>query len=348
MDNHNSLVTVVVPVYNTKDFLDQCISSIVNQTFSNLELLLIDDGSTDGSSTICDEWAIKDKRIRVIHKKNEGAGATRNKGIKAAKGDYLLFVDSDDYIDLHLIEKCIDISKGASNCIVSYGVEYIDEKGNNLFEKIAVTEKELYEGRDITEEYLPNMIFSPEKQRVNLEITACMAHFYSMDVIKGSNWIFESEKKYYSEDLYSILKLFNYLDTVFVIKEALYKYRQVSGSLSNSERLLDYKSIRLFYDQCKALCLSNHYPKVVLDRISEPYLSFTIVCLKANMNIKTSIIKRYKEILAILEDPVLHSVIMERDLSYEKRKKRILYKSIIQKKYMLAFALIWAQCRKGD
>ena len=92
------LISVVVPVYRVEDYLDHCIQSIVSQTYANLEILLVDDGSPDGSGEICDHWAKTDARVRVFHKQNAGAGAARNTALDAASGDLIAFVDSDDYL----------------------------------------------------------------------------------------------------------------------------------------------------------------------------------------------------------------------------------------------------------
>ncbi|MGM9584900.1 MAG: glycosyltransferase family 2 protein [Faecousia sp.] len=96
------LISVVVPVYNVEAYLDRCIRSLVEQTYSNLEILLVDDGSPDGSGAICDRWAAQDSRIRVIHKENAGAGAARNTALDAAQGDLIAFLDSDDYLHPNL------------------------------------------------------------------------------------------------------------------------------------------------------------------------------------------------------------------------------------------------------
>lgn len=92
------LISVITPVYNSKEFLNKCIESIINQTYKSFELILIDDGSTDGSSELCDKWALKDNRIRVIHQDNQGQAVARNRALDICKGDYIAFVDSDDYI----------------------------------------------------------------------------------------------------------------------------------------------------------------------------------------------------------------------------------------------------------
>lgn len=96
------LISVIVPVYRVERYLDRCIQSITEQTYANLEILLVDDGSPDGSGEICDRWAEKDSRIRVIHKENAGAGAARNTALDMAKGEIIAFVDSDDYLHPNL------------------------------------------------------------------------------------------------------------------------------------------------------------------------------------------------------------------------------------------------------
>ena len=98
------LISVIVPVYNVEAYLDKCIASITSQTYRNLEIILVDDGSPDNSGAICDAWAEKDSRIRVIHKKNGGAGAARNTGLEEAKGEIISMIDSDDYLEPHMFQ----------------------------------------------------------------------------------------------------------------------------------------------------------------------------------------------------------------------------------------------------
>lgn len=101
------LISVIIPVYNVERFLNRCLESVVNQTYKNLEILLIDDGSPDNCPVICDKWAVTDERIRVYHKKNGGLSDARNYGMKYAKGQYFAFVDSDDFIEKDMYEKMI-------------------------------------------------------------------------------------------------------------------------------------------------------------------------------------------------------------------------------------------------
>ena len=103
------LISVIVPVYNVEKYVDRCISSICGQTYRELEVILVDDGSTDGSGRICDEWAEKDERVRVIHVENGGVSRARNLGIDAAHGEYICFVDSDDWIEADYFEEAVPI-----------------------------------------------------------------------------------------------------------------------------------------------------------------------------------------------------------------------------------------------
>ena len=94
----NELISVIIPVYNAEKYLNRCLDSVLNNTYKNLEVILVDDGSTDMSGRICDEYAKKDCRIRVLHKENGGTARARNTGLKIAKGDYIAFVDNDDFV----------------------------------------------------------------------------------------------------------------------------------------------------------------------------------------------------------------------------------------------------------
>lgn len=103
----NKKVSVIIPVYGVEKYLDRCVNSIIHQTYDNLEIVLIDDGSPDNCPKMCDEWAKRDDRIKVIHKQNGGLSDARNAGLEICTGEYILFVDSDDYIDLTMVEKLL-------------------------------------------------------------------------------------------------------------------------------------------------------------------------------------------------------------------------------------------------
>lgn len=162
----NNIVSIIIPVYNAEKYLNRCIESVISQTYNNIEILLIDDGSTDKSGEICDIYAKNDSRIKVVHKKNSGVSDSRNLGIAEAKGKYIYFIDSDDYIDNNMIEELInnigevDIIKSSRRAI----------KGNK--------EKEI----SINGEYSSEQFV---KQVISGNIGGhCWGYLFSRDIIK--------------------------------------------------------------------------------------------------------------------------------------------------------------------
>lgn len=129
------MISVIVPVFNVEKYLDRCILSIVSQTYLDIEIILIDDGSTDSSSVICDTWEQKDNRIKVIHKKNEGVSIARNTGIDAAQGEYVYFVDGDDYLESNAFEKMYNIIKKYDVDFVYCGFNQIDSIDRKIYDE---------------------------------------------------------------------------------------------------------------------------------------------------------------------------------------------------------------------
>ena len=114
-------ITIIVPVYNTESFLHKCINSILSQSYTNFELLLINDGSSDKSGEICDKFALKDDRIKVFHKKNGGVSSSRNLGINNAQGKWIMFIDSDDEITHNCLELCINKTNKGPVDLIEFG-----------------------------------------------------------------------------------------------------------------------------------------------------------------------------------------------------------------------------------
>lgn len=127
-------ISIIIPVYNSVKFLNACLDSIIRQTYQNMEIILVDDGSTDGSSTLCDEWGKKDSRIRTLHQKNQGVSAARNYGLKFATGNLISFVDSDDTLENDMYEKLIDTMLKYKADIAHCGYKRMNENGEIIKE----------------------------------------------------------------------------------------------------------------------------------------------------------------------------------------------------------------------
>ena len=143
------LISVIIPVYNVEKYLDKCINSIVNQTYRNLEIILVDDGSSDNSPAICDEWARKDNRIRVIHQENFGQAHARNRGLDAANGSLIGFIDSDDSAKPEMYQRLYELLTENDADLSMCSLYGFDEKGNDL--KFSAHKDEILTGEQVLE-----------------------------------------------------------------------------------------------------------------------------------------------------------------------------------------------------
>lgn len=212
-----NLISIVVPIYNVQDYLERCIQSIVQQTYTEIEIILIDDGSTDRSAEICDKYIEKDNRIIVIHKKNGGLSDARNTGLKIAKGNYIVFVDSDDWIAKDYLKTMYDISKEYNADIVECNVLRTD--GNIEYANTIKNEKVIQSYNTI--EGLKLLI---EDQIFHQTVWNKM---YSKKVI--DQILFEVGK--YNEDEFWTYQVFGNANKIVKTEDILYYYYQRSGSI---------------------------------------------------------------------------------------------------------------------
>lgn len=223
-----SRVSVIVPVYNVEKYLDRCIESLIKQTYKDLEIILVDDGSPDNCGHLCDEWAKKDSRIVVYHKENGGLSDARNYGIDRCTGEYIAFADSDDYVAENYIEFMYNLLVENRNCNVSAcdicavrnGVEapYSDFQGSVVFNRRDAFEKVLYH---------------------DLIDVAAYAKLYKKEVFDGIRY---PVGRVY-EDTYVFGDILNKTDYIVFGGEALYYYVQRDDSIVNgafSEKRLQY------------------------------------------------------------------------------------------------------------
>lgn len=230
----NPKISIIVPVYKVEKYIHKCIDSILNQTFKDFEIILVDDGSPDNCGKICDEYAQKDDRVVVIHKENCGVSSARNAGLDIARGEYIGFVDSDDYIEDDMYENLYNCSVLNNADISIIGVKEINELGMVLYE------------------YIPN--------KINFSEILKRAHAWNKLFKRKlffENNLFFIENKYY-EDLELISKLFIKANKVCNVDEKCYIYLQRDGSTTRerNEKVLDmlwaYTEIRKFL-QCEGV-----------------------------------------------------------------------------------------------
>lgn len=225
MDGGKSgLISVIIPLYNVQDYVGRAIASVCAQTYKNLEIILVDDGSTDLSGSICDEWAAKDSRIRVIHKQNGGVASARNTGLHAAKGEYITFVDSDDYIEAQMYEDMLGalLKNQADLAVCNY--KAVDQNGirDTSTEDITV-----FQGREALE------VFVAEDERYNIQ-NAVWNKLYKRELTE--NLGFEDGRIF--EDIIYAAKLIARSKKCVYLNHAYYEYTlDRNASIMNSKKI---------------------------------------------------------------------------------------------------------------
>lgn len=215
------LISVVVPIYNVEKYLKTCIETIIKQTYKNIEIILVNDGSTDNSLQICNEFKEKEKRIKVINKKNGGLSDARNIGLKKAKGKYICFIDSDDFINEKYIEELhsLIIKNNAQIAICSF--ENVNEFGESIYKKEIISQvvsrKEMLEQMN-NKSFYPASIVAWNK-------------LYDINLFK--NIIYPEGKIH--EDEFTTYKLYYLSEKVVTTSECLYYYRMVPTSIMNKK-----------------------------------------------------------------------------------------------------------------
>ena len=210
------LISVIVPVYKVEQYLDCCVRSIVEQTYSNLEIILVDDGSPDDCPAMCDAWAGKDSRIKVIHKENGGLSDARNAGLAVAAGDFISFIDSDDWVTPEFLEVLYGALTERKADVAECGVSYMSEAGAVLRQRGAaqqpVMDRTEALRRLVTEDGIYQTVWNK---------------LYRRDVIKGI--LFEKEK--YHEDDFWTYQVFDRIERLTTVNGSMYHYLQREGSI---------------------------------------------------------------------------------------------------------------------
>ncbi len=231
-NDYNPLISLIVPIYNVEIFLKECIDSILNQTYKNIELILVDDESPDNSGKICEDYKEKDSRVVVIHQKNQGVAGARNTGIKASKGEYICFVDSDDYVHPEYVERLYSIIK-KYNAEFSFCKYYCVDENSNIIEQ--KNDKKSHEDlKDVSYnkfDYL-NILNSHQTTNMVWNNMYKRSIFDNIQFPVGKRW----------EDCRVIYKIVDCFDVIHGINEKLYYYRTHSSSFVNKHITLEHLS----------------------------------------------------------------------------------------------------------
>ena len=217
------LLSIIVPIYNVEQYLDRCIQSILNQTYQNLEIILVDDGATDCSGAIADSYAAKDKRIKVFHKENGGLSDARNYGLEHVTGDYILFIDSDDFIVNIMCERLITVASSNNADIVSCNYYiYRGDDDISIHNMSVQDDKRTFTGMDMLRYYL--------LKTEPFDLNVVWNKIFKLDLFNGVEPV-RFPKGRVQEDNFTIFRLFLNANSIVTVNEPLYYYVQRAGSI---------------------------------------------------------------------------------------------------------------------
>ncbi len=194
-------ISIILPIYNVDKFLPRCMESLLSQTLDDIEIIMVDDESPDSCPQLCDEYEYKYQNIKVIHKKNDGLGYARNSGLTICEGEYVAFVDSDDFVDIHMFEDLYNYAKANSldACFCGYHI-WKDNRHDVL--KQEKYDYEVCYGKHAVRKVLLDMVGSKPESHSDVTVLSSMwKGIYSLEVIKNNNLQFVSERQYIAEDI---------------------------------------------------------------------------------------------------------------------------------------------------
>lgn len=324
------LISIIVPVYNVEKYIERCVDSLIKQTYKNLEIILVDDGSVDKSAELCNEYAKQHRNIKVVHKANAGLGYARNTGLDVATGKYVAFVDSDDYISEDMISNLYhDLKRNDSDACIG-GFKRVC--GNTISTKRNSLAGKKFVGDEIKECVIPRMLGKKPNGTDYIEMSVWKVLF-NMEIINRYQLRFPSERELISEDIVFDLKYYSKCNSVYMSDDTGYFYCDNEGTLTTRyrpERFELQKKLYLYVDEEVSKMGIADITKI---RRMTTFVSNTRYCIKLEVKFaKTNgyeIMK--KNIRYICEDELTESVFSVYEHSKVPLKSRIINLMIKEK-----------------
>lgn len=232
-------VSIIVPVYNVEKYLDRCMESLINQTLKEIEIILVDDGSPDNCPQMCDDYAKKDSRIKVVHKQNAGLGYARNSGLDVATGEYVAFVDSDDFVSLNTYEYCYNLATKERLDVVRFDMKRFTNKysiSSIDVDKKPIICRDVQILKQLSLAFWGNMINGEYIFFSNVSVASAWGGIYNRLFLMHNNIIFKSEREYLSEDFEFNYRVLQRTSAVGFIQTRFYHYFKNTQSLSTTVR----------------------------------------------------------------------------------------------------------------
>lgn len=347
------LISVIVPVYNAEKFLNKSIESVINQSYKNIELILVNDGSTDNSETICNKYALADKRIKVISQNNSGPAAARNTGIRHASGDFVFFLDADDFIDRNAMGILIEKYNQYQPDLVMGNFCKLENNGEILNKNVTFHPDDMPFEQKIKKlsktdvvSYIRHFLKHPS----NHLISYCWARLYKLSVIKNNN-VFAHEDMRLFEDFVFNLEYLKHTNEIVFVNEPLYTYTMHNNHVSASMAIVDGDS--LLHDmnvfQIKAsefLLLANAHTMNTVNikkEIGHALIHYVIIFLIRSCRLVT---KNNRKRIHNEIDKIIHAPIFKESLQYyspTKGNSRIL--PLLAKLKLVDLIIFYCKCK---
>ncbi len=248
-----SLFSVIAPVYKVEKYLQQCVDSLLNQTYKDFELILVDDGSPDGSGRICDEYATADSRVRVLHKENGGANSARKAGMELAEGKYIVCVDGDDFVSAeHLWYFADAIEKYSPDVVVGGFIKAYEDESKNVT-NILPYRKGMYSREELEKEIFPLLI---QNNKAEYFVPSVWAKAYRADLYKKMQQAVDDRIKI-GEDGACTIPCIYHASSLYVTDKATYYYRQNPMSITQEKKAFSWEGPKLIHEHLERLIDMN-------------------------------------------------------------------------------------------
>lgn len=324
------MLSIIVPVYNVRLYLEECVDSLLNQSYKNCEIILVDDGSTDGSGEICDSLMLKDTRIKVIHQENGGLPAARNAGLNCAQGKYIAFVDSDDLVYPSIYSELITVLEENKVDVAICNCEVFNKSNSYKINR--------YKNEVI--EYTP----TNQVKFFGAALDSCCNRVFIAAPIRRLNLQFEHKSVVAQEDYWFQIRLFTHIRRIATISASHYKYRERGSSITKSKSEGDITKRCIDF-----LHMSENYISTHSDRICDDFLSYACLNMfmtsinnvsEINVSVLKSVIKNYS-VTKFFKIAISKSFIEKYLCGHGlKHKYDLLCFSLIRHNFLLTFSIL--------
>lgn len=322
----NPKVSIILPVYGVEKYLPRCMDSVLNQTLKDIEIVLVDDESPDGCPKMCDDYARKDDRVKVVHKKNGGLGFARNSGIEVASGEYIAFLDSDDFVELDAYER-LYTAAASHHADAVFADSYVECPNGKWEKRQFASEEKLLENQELSA-FVLNMIAGGEG--VNTDRPYPMSVWrliYRREVIEKYQIHFLSEREVVSEDLPFQVDFFLHANNVLLLPYTFYHYCLNGASLTSTFKDVKYDRFKKLYRILKEKVKGQKGGSLRADRFLIYYTRYHVMdMLKAS-----SYDNKISHVKHIVNDETWSTIQQEYKYEYLPTLNRIFYWLVVHK-----------------